>query len=75
MGKINSPKMLGAAVRKRRKSLHLTQEDVALAIGVSRKTINELESGKASVELRIALEAGRAVGLDLWAEERGGIDA
>lgn len=62
---------LGAAVRHRRRELNLAQEDVANVIGVNRRVIGELESGKDTVQLKIALEAARAVGLDIYLQPRG----
>ncbi|HTD08714.1 MAG TPA: helix-turn-helix domain-containing protein [Solirubrobacteraceae bacterium] len=62
---------LGAAVRHRRRELNLAQEDVANVIGVNRRVIGELESGKDTVQLKIALEATRAVGLDIRLQPRG----
>jgi HTH-type transcriptional regulator / antitoxin HipB len=63
---------LGAAIRQRRRELHLAQEDVANVIGVNRRVIGQLESGKDTVQLKIALEAARAVGLDIHLQPRGG---
>lgn len=62
---------LGAAIRQRRRELNLAQEDVANVIGVNRRVIGQLESGKETVQLKIALEAARAVGLDIHLQPRG----
>lgn len=62
---------LGAAIRRRRRELNLSQEDVANVIGVNRRVIGQLESGKDTVQLKIALEAARAVGLDIHLQPRG----
>jgi DNA-binding XRE family transcriptional regulator len=61
----------GAALRRRRRELNLTQEDVANVIGVNRRVIGELERGKDTVQLKIALEATSAVGLDIHLKPRG----
>lgn len=61
---------LGAAVAKRRAELGLTQQQVAFAVGVNRRVIGELERGKPSVQLDIALRAVDALGLDLHLEDR-----
>lgn len=71
----NSPTALGAALRDRRRDLGMTQDDLALSIGVNRKVIGQLESGKESVQLQIALRAARALGLEVGIEARGGGDA
>jgi DNA-binding XRE family transcriptional regulator len=42
--------MTGADIRSIRKSLGLTQQGMADAIGFNRKTINEMEGGKAPIE-------------------------
>lgn len=55
----------GSAIEQRRRELGLTQDDVAGAVGVNRRVIGELERGKGSVRLEIALAAAQAVGLDL----------
>ena len=71
MDLISTAAELGAAVRHRRRELNLAQEDVANVIGVNRRVIGELESGKDTVQLKIALEATRAVGLDIRLQPRG----
>lgn len=49
----------------------MTQDDLALAIGVNRKVVGQLEGGKESVRLEIALNAARALGLNVGVEARG----
>lgn len=68
---VDSPTALGAAISKRRAALGITQDDLALAIGVNRKVIGQLERGKATVRLEIALDAARALGLSIGVEPRG----
>jgi HTH-type transcriptional regulator/antitoxin HipB len=67
----NSPPALGAAIRERRSHLGLTQDDLALSIGVNRKVIGQLEGGKETVRLDIVLKAARALGLNVGVEARG----
>lgn len=67
----NSPSALGDAIRERRRHLGLSQDDLALSIGVNRKVIGQLEGGKTTVQLEIALRAARALGLDVGVETRG----
>ena len=55
----------GHVLRARRATLNLTQEDLAGVIGVNRRVLIELERGKGTVRLEIALEAARALGLDV----------
>jgi y4mF family transcriptional regulator len=67
----NSPSALGGALRERRRDLGLTQDDLALSIGVNRKVIGQLEGGKETVQLDIVLRAARALGLNVGVEARG----
>lgn len=53
----------------------MTQDDLAISIGVSRKVVNELEGGKTTVHLEIAFKAAQALGIDLFAQARGEPDA
>jgi HTH-type transcriptional regulator / antitoxin HipB len=68
---VDSSYGLGATLRRRRLSLGITQDDLALSIGVNRKVIGQLEAGKKSVQLDIALRAARALGLEIGVEARG----
>ncbi len=45
-------------------------EAVADAIGVNRRVVGELERGKGTVRLEIALVAAQALGLDVELSER-----
>lgn len=72
MEPIESPAEMGMSLRDRRLSLGITQDDLALSIGVNRKVIGQLEGGKKSVQLDIALRAARALGLEVGVEARGG---
>lgn len=67
----DTPIALGEAIRARRRRLKVTQDDLALSIGVNRRVIGQLEGGKETVQLDIALRAARAVGLDVGVQERG----
>ena len=75
MERTDSPRALGSAIRRRRRSLRITQDDLALSIGVNRKVIGQLEGGKRTVRLDIALNAARALGLNVGVEARGQADA
>jgi HTH-type transcriptional regulator / antitoxin HipB len=67
----DSPSAFGAALRERRRKLRLSQDELALSIGVNRKVIGQLEGGKETVRLEIALNAARALGLNVGVEARG----
>jgi len=53
----------GAAVRERREALGMRQDDLALATGLGRRFIIELEAGKPTCQLGKALLVAEAVGL------------
>ena len=62
---------LGNALRARRRELGLAQEEISSVIGVNRRVIGELERGKGTVQLQIAMEVARVLGLDIELEPRG----
>lgn len=71
-----SPKEMGEHIRRRRKRLRLTQQDVAELVGVNRRLVSEVERGSARVTLQNLLAICDAVGLDLslrprYPERRG----
>jgi y4mF family transcriptional regulator len=66
-----TPAELGAAIRARRRALHITQDDLATSIGVSRRVIGQLENGKETAHVGIVLRTARAVGLNVGVEPRG----
>ena len=65
MAHIDSPDTWGAALRERRRSLGLTQAEVALEAGVGRRFVIELERGKPGASLELALRVAELLGLDL----------
>lgn len=62
---------LGAAIRSRRKGLGLTQQELADACGCSIMYLSNLERGKETAELGIALRIVNLLGLDMTFSERG----
>jgi HTH-type transcriptional regulator / antitoxin HipB len=62
---------LGIALRARRRELGLSQEDISGVVGVNRRVIGQLERGKATVQLRIAMDVARVLGLDVELVPRG----
>jgi transcriptional regulator with XRE-family HTH domain len=56
-------KQFGDMVRQRREALGMRQDDLALATGLGRRFVIELEAGKSSAQLGKALLAANAVGL------------
>ena len=62
---IRSPEELGALLREARKSVGLTQPQLALAAGVGVRFIVELEAGKPTVRLEHVLRVIDALGCGL----------
>ena len=62
---IKTAKEFGQRVAKARKSLGITQRELALAINVGERFIVELEAGKPTAQLGKALAAAQAAGLRL----------
>jgi HTH-type transcriptional regulator / antitoxin HipB len=62
---------LGAAVRKRRKLLGLTQEAVARAAGCGPVFVYNLERGKPSLRLDKLLDILNVLGMDIVVTLRG----
>lgn len=65
----------GNLVRERREALGLRQDQLALATGVGRRFIIDLEAGKPTCQLGKALQVAEAVGLRIFdliaASDRG----
>lgn len=56
---------LGQAIAARRRQLGMSQEEVAHVIGRHRRVVGELERGKPTVQLQIAIDVCRVLGMDL----------
>lgn len=69
--KITNSKMLGEAIRERRKELRLTQSYLAEFTGLSISFISDLEHGKETAELEKTLRLINILGMDLLLEKRG----
>jgi y4mF family transcriptional regulator len=55
----------GSLIRSRRKALGMRQDQLALATGVGRRFVIDLEAGKPSCQLGRSLLVAKALGLDL----------
>lgn len=64
---IAEPLALGAMIRAARTALGMTLADAALTVGVSKQTLSDLETAKASVGLAIALKVARELGVAVFA--------
>lgn len=67
---IRDAKDLGGQIRSARKAQGLTQAELAETAGVGARFVSELERGKDTARLGLALELARLVGLDLLAKPR-----
>jgi len=62
---VTSPRQLGAAIRARRRSLHITQEELSLQTGISRPTIRAIEQGKETAQVGLAIQICNDLGMAL----------
>lgn len=62
---------LGAAVRAARTASGLTLEEAALAVSIAKQTLGDLEAGKLTVGLGIALRVAQALGVSLFIAPAG----
>jgi transcriptional regulator with XRE-family HTH domain len=53
----------GSSIRRRRKALNMRQDELALATGVGRRFLIDLEAGKSSCQLGRSLLVADALGL------------
>lgn len=70
---IRSSAELGTLIRKRRKQLGYTQEQIAMFMGCSPRLIGEIERGRGTVGIQKVLDLACGLGIDLAAFPRGGL--
>ena len=63
MQTITDSKSLGLLIREERKAQKLTQEQLAGLTGVGVRFVRELEAGKASCQIGLALQVSASLGL------------
>ena len=71
MTKVSNAKELGALVRQRLKQAGLTLKDAAGIAGVGIRFLSELERGKPTLQLGLAIEVLQLFGLELHVRARG----
>ena len=71
MNKVSNAKELGTLVRQRRKQAGLTLKDAAGMAGVGIRFLSELERGKPTLQLGLAIEVLQLFGLELHVRARG----
>ncbi|MDE0695057.1 MAG: helix-turn-helix domain-containing protein [Boseongicola sp.] len=54
---------LGAALRRTRKALKITQEELSLQTGISRPTIRSIERGKETAQVGLVLQLCQDLGV------------
>jgi HTH-type transcriptional regulator / antitoxin HipB len=62
---VSTPEELGAALKAARTARGLRLEDLALAAGVGRRFLGELERGKPTVRLAETLRVAQALGVSI----------
>lgn len=71
MTKVASPKDIGQRVRERRKQAGLTLKEAAGLAGVGVRFLSELERGKSTLQIGLAIEVLQLFGLELHVQARG----
>ena len=71
MDKVQDSTILGQLIRKARKNQRLTQEELAALAGVGVRFVRELEHGKESCHLGLALKVMHTLGLSIAVHGRG----
>lgn len=69
--KITDSKLLGQAIRERRKELNYTQAYLSEITGLSVTFISDLERGKPTAEIEKTIRLVNVLGMDLLVERRG----
>jgi len=59
----DAARAFGLLARSRRKALNMTQDQLALATGVGRRFLIDLEAGKTTCQLGLSLVVAQALGL------------
>lgn len=70
MSRVDDSRQFGEAVRRARKARGLRQEDVALAAGVGLRFVGDLERGKPTAHLDLALRVAAAAGLAVIVDDQ-----
>ena len=71
MTKVAEPKDIGQQIRQRRKEAGLTLKDAAGMAGVGVRFLSELERGKPTLQIGLAIQVLQLFGLELHIHPRG----
>jgi transcriptional regulator with XRE-family HTH domain len=63
---VREPEQLGRAIRAARTAAALSQVEAAAALGISKQTLADLESGKPTVAVGTALRVANELGVSLF---------
>lgn len=66
-----SPSHLGAAIKAARTATKMTLIEAALSLGIAKQTLADLERGKPTVSLGIALTCARELGVTIYVVPSG----
>ena len=67
---VRSSKQMGAAIRRRRRILKRSQQEVGAQVRLRQATISALENGEPGTRLRTLLDVMTALGLEIVVRER-----
>ena len=67
---VRNPTALGAALRRQRKKMHLSQGELGERINLRQATISALEAGTADAKLSTLMDAMAALGLEIVVRSR-----
>lgn len=75
MVKVDDAIQIGQLVRQRRKEAGMTLKEAASLAGVGVRFLSELERGKPTLQLGLAIRVLQLFGLELHVEKRGDLRA
>ena len=67
---VRSSKQMGAAIRRRRRILKRSQQEVGAQVRLRQATISALENGEPGTRMRTLLDVMTALGLEIVVRER-----
>ena len=67
---VRTSKQMGAAIRRRRRILKLSQQELGAEVRLRQATISALEDGAPGTRMRTLLEVMTALGLEIVVRER-----
>jgi len=67
---IRSPKALGAALRRYRRTRKLTQAELSARAGIRQATVSDIENGLETMKLRTVMDLLRVLDLELVVQLR-----